>query len=116
MDIERKLLWWKYVESEIPQKFGWNILIINEPREIKMINSKISQVLELIYERRKIDSGSIKDSGGLHYDLFTLYSPTFAINFRDVYKGFAKEDRRLQRRESRNGWDYLIDKINIGEI
>jgi len=116
MDIERKLLWWKYIESEIPQMFGWNFLIINEPREIKIINSRICHALELVEERRKIDSGLIENCGGLHYDLFSLYSPTVEIDFRDVYDGFVKKDRMLQKRETRQGWNYLIDKIITGKI
>lgn len=116
MDNERKLLWWKYVETEIPQLFGWNFLLINEPREIKIINNNLCHALGLVEERRKIDSGLIKNSGGLHYDLFSLYSPTVEIDFKNVYTGFVRRDRRLQRRETRDGWDNFLDKIISGEI
>jgi len=116
MDIERKLLWWKYIESEIPQLFGWNFLIINHPREIKMINNRICYALEIIKEERKIDEGLIRNSEGLHYSLFTLYSPTIKINFNEVYGGLTKKDRRLQKRETIDGWNYFIDKIVNCEV
>ncbi len=116
MDIERKLLWWKYLESDIPQLFGWNFLLINEPREIKIINSKICNALKIVEERRQIDSGLIKKSDGFHYDLFTIYSPTVKIDFRNIYTGIVIRDRRLQRRETMDGWNLLVNQIVSGEI
>jgi len=116
MDVERKLLWWKYIESEFPQLFGWNFLIINELREIQMIQHKLCYTLEMIEERREIDSGIIRNSGGLHYDLFTLYSPTFKLDFNEIYRGSVKRDRRLQKRETFQGWNNFIDQIVLGEI
>ena len=116
MDITRKLLWWKYVEDEIHQLFGWNFLLINEPREIGSINNKLCYALEVIEERRQIDSGILKNSRGLHYDLFTLYSPTIKIDFNKIYSGCVKKDRRLQKRETRDGWNCFIDNIVFGEI
>ncbi|MCK4647564.1 hypothetical protein KAT24_01380 [Candidatus Pacearchaeota archaeon] len=116
MDIERKLLWWKYIESEIPQLFGWNFLLINEPREIQIITNNICYALEIVEEKREIDFGLIENSRGLRYDLFTMYSPAIEINFKEIYTGLVKKDRRLQKRETRDGWNYLINQIVCGEI
>ena len=116
MGVERKLLWWKYVENEIPQLFGLNFLIINEPREIKIINDRICYALEIVEERKKIDEGILWNSGGLHYSLFTLCSPTSKIDFNVVYGGLVKKDRVLQKRETKEGWNYFIEKIIGGEI
>ena len=117
MDIERKLLWWKYVEDEIHQLFGWNFLIINEPREIRIIKDKLCYALEVVEEEREIDYDMVKSSDRLHYGLFTLFSPTAKIDFRNVYQGRVYKDRRLQKRESGLiGWSHLIEQIVSGEI
>jgi hypothetical protein len=116
MNVERKLLWWKNVETEFPQLFGWNFLIINESREMKIVRDKICEALEIVQESRKIDSGVIMNSGGLHYDLFTMYSPTAKVSFCNVYEGSVKKDRRLYMRKTEKGWNSFIDKIASGQI
>ena len=116
MNVERKLLWWKFVESEEPQLFGWNFLLINEEREAKAIYDKICDELEVVEERKEIDSGAIPNSGAIHYDLFTLYSPKVCIDFSKIYEGCVKKDRRLQRRYSKEGWNQFIDLVVSGAV
>ena len=116
MNVERKLLWWKNVETEFPQLFGWNFLIINEPREIKIARDKICDALGIVQESKEIDSGNVDNSDGLHYDLFTMYSPTPKMDFGEVYEGLVRKDRKLYMRKTEKGWNSFIDKIASGEI
>lgn len=124
--IERQLLWYMY-STRIPERHFWNILLINEPREIKTIRQKLQEELNPLVEdttvslrpivsETAIDNGQIKNSGGLHYELFCLETMVSAINFANVYQGKVSWDRRLRPRKTAEGWFDFIDQIYRQEI
>lgn len=128
MDIERKLLWYRYSESE-PERHYWNILIINTPKIIKSLWQRIYRELtppvedttvsfDSIVSNNLIDEGKIRKSGGLHYEFRCLEATVAHIDFSKVYRGKVnkKGDRRLEPRESPEGWFDFRDKISRGEI
>jgi hypothetical protein len=124
-EIERKLLWYMY-STDIPERHFWNILLVNEPREIFGIRQKLREELNPLVEDTSvslnpivsetvIDNGKIENSE-LNYELFCLETTVSAVNFSNVYKGKVKWDRRLQPRKSKDGWFDFIDKIYRGGI
>ena len=123
--IERQLLWYMYSEN-VPERHYWNILIINEQREIDLARQKLYKELNPIVEGTNvslkpvvsetlIDKGKIKDSR-LVYELFCLETMVSSIDFSRIYQGRVRKDRRLQPRRSRSGWNDFIDKVYHGEI
>lgn len=113
--IERKLLYGMY-STPNPERHYWNILLINEPREIKIIQQKLYEALSPIVSRTQIDRGKINGDPRLHYELFCLESTVSKIDFLRVYQGKVKKDRRLFIRESSEGWLNFVDQIYNGKI
>ncbi len=123
--VERQLLWYMY-STDVPERHFWNILIINEQREIDLAKQKLREELNPIMEdtlvslkpivtETLIDGGKIEDSD-LRYELFCLETMVSAINFANVYQGKVNWDRRLQPRRRKTSWYDFIDKVYRGEI
>ena len=126
MGIERQLLWYMY-SIRIPERHFWNILLINEPDQILLIRQKLYKELNPLVEdttvslnpivsETTINKGKIKNSGGLHYELFCLEATVSAINFANVYRGKVNWDRRLRPRKTVAGWFDFVDQIYRQEI
>ena len=122
----QELLWYMY-STDIPERHFWNLLLINQPGQIRLIRQKLREELNPLVEGTSvslnpivsetlIDKGKIENSPELYYELFCLESTLSAINFSNVYQGKVKWDRRLQPRKSKDGWNDFIDKIYRGEI
>ena len=111
---ERKLLWEMYSLPN-PERHYWNILLINEPREIKIIQQKLYEALAPVISRTDIDKGKI-GMEKLHYELFRLESTVSEIDFSEVYQGKVKRDRRLFIREDPDGWLNFVDQIYNGRV
>ena len=114
-NIERQLLWYKHSEAN-PETHYWNILSINEPREISLLKQNLKEQLKPIEEERLISEGLIKGQSKLHYEIFCLVTPICELDFSKVYKGKVRYDRRLQPRKSKDGWNDLIEKAYLGKI
>jgi hypothetical protein len=112
--VERQLIWYMYSEPN-PERHFWNILGINEERELGIIKQNLYRELAPIVEEKWMYKGPIKDSY-LHYWLFCLETTAPKIDFSKVYQGKVKNDRRLIRRKTAEGWDDLIQKVYEGEI
>jgi hypothetical protein len=83
-------------------RYRYTFLIINEPREIERIKERIWQEMFPIAYLNKIDEGQIKNSRGLHYELFSFSTDKGKIEnpqkIYDVkYPKFGK-DRNLSER------------------
>ena len=113
--IERQIRWDRYSEDE-PERHHYNILIINRPKQISRTLQKLREQLATVVEEVPIDSGLIRHSGGLHYDLRTMVSTVLEPDFRKVYLGQIKRDRRLQPRTTPDGWLTLREDISRGLI
>lgn len=122
---ERQLLWYMYSANN-PERHFWNILLINEPGEIRTIKQKLHEELNPLVEdtlvsfnpivsQTTIDTGGIENSD-LRYELFCLEATVSAINFANVYQGKVEWDRRLRPRKSPEGWFDFRDKIYHGQI
>ncbi len=125
-ELERQLLWYVY-STEIPERHFWNVLLVNEPDQILLIRQKLNEELNPLVEdttvsinpivsQTLIDKGKIKNSGGLHYELFCLEATVSAINFSNVYQGKVEWDRRLRPRKTAAGWFDFRDKLYHGDI
>jgi len=117
-----------YMYSEnIPERHYWNILIVNEQREIDLARQKLYKELNPVVEGTNlslkpivtdtlIDKGKIRGSSKLAYEIFCLETVVSSIDFSKVYQGKVKKDRRLYPRKTRDGWNDFIDKVFHGEI
>ena len=123
--IERQLLWYMY-STDILERHFWNVLIVNEQREIDLARQKLYEQLNPIVEGTNlslkpivndtpIDKGKIRGSK-LVYNLFCLETVVSSIDFSKMYQGKVKKDRRLYPRKTKEGWFDFIDKIYSGEI
>jgi len=101
-----------YVKSTPePTIHHWNILIINQNREIERIT-------QLLFEELKpVDNFSVRTEGvageGLRYCLITLDSYGKSpenIELKKIYKGLIKKDRNLQERQSHDGLANYVDE------
>lgn len=113
--IERQIRWDRYSEAN-PERHYYNILIINRPGPMVRTLQKLREQLTPVVEEIPIDSGLIKRSGGLHYDLRTIVSTVPEPEFTKVYGGPIKRDRRLQPRKTPEGWIPLIEDLSRGRI
>ncbi len=81
----------------------WYFLIINEPREIGRILTRIYQQLQPILEEpTELTRGPIPNSGGLHFELLSLLTEKgeFPWNkYQAIYGGKWKKDRTLEKLE-----------------
>jgi hypothetical protein len=113
--MERQLRWYmENLESGV-NEFQWNVLVINEGREIRQILRRLHEQLAPVSDERIIDEGLIEGSGGLHYCIREMTSPEFRIDFSEVYKGMVVKDRRLQPKETSN-YEYLVDLISSDKL
>jgi hypothetical protein len=115
---KRKLLYYWDIQSQNPQIFVYHFLVQNNIREINQIKNKLFAQLKPLEETATLASGLISHSDGIHYDLFSVFSnlPEEFIDFKKIYEGKVKKDRRLQSRASEAGWDGLIKKIEQDKI
>lgn len=113
---ERKVVYDWNVISQIPQIFQYNFLVQNEPREIDHIRCKLFAQLKPLEESQTISDGLIRGSGGIHYAFFSVLSslPNEILDFRKIYDGKVKIDRRLHSRVSEQNWNDLIRKVEDG--
>jgi hypothetical protein len=124
-NIERQLLWYMYSKA-IPERHFWNVLIINEQRDIDLIRQKLREELnplvdDTLVSLNPIVNETLIDKGKtinpeLYYELFCLETTVSAVNFSNIYQGKVNWDRRLRSRKTRNGWNDFIDKVYRGEI
>ena len=113
--IQRKILWNRYSENN-PETHHYNFLIINKPGQIRSILQKLREQLATVVEEQPIDSGLIEKSRGLHYDLRTMSSTVLEPDFSQVYQGEIRRSRRLQPRQTSDGWYDFIKSVSIGDI
>ncbi len=114
--IDKQFLWYRESEAN-PERHTYNILIVNVTREIEIIMQRLRMQLKPVIDERRIACGMIRNSAGLHYELWELVSPVLEPDFSKIYQGKVKgEDRRLKPRQDPNDWNDLINKVSSGKL
>lgn len=121
--MERQIRYW--VEPASPPSTGeetlrWNVLVINEPREITGVHTKIKTTIPPTEDFRTLADGVVPKSGGLHYNLSSFYTHDIdprKVEWRMVYGGRVVEDRKLATRKTSKGLpNYVRNAIKKGEF
>lgn len=104
MQLERQVRWESQSEGN-PETHDTNVLIINKRREMGLILQRLTESLKPTEEPVVLGEGTIPHSG-LRYWLFQIKSygeaPCF-IDWKAIYDGEVKRDRKLAKRKSRDG-------------
>lgn len=89
-------------------RYEWTFLVVNVPTEITRIEERIFQKLRPD-EVRKLESGKIKFSGGIHYDFLAFNSDVGRIDEpSEIYRSSKiRKDRDLSPRKDIELTDYL---------
>lgn len=114
MKLERKIYWNREFNYPGEDVTSWYFLIVNKPREIKRIKTRIYEALAPTDNQENLDSNLIPGSDGLHYDLFKLESPR--CGFKDpkkVYNGRWKRERRLCTRQESSTLLNIIEQEGL---
>ena len=107
----------KYLLDEYKEKF--KIKYKNPKDYEKRFTKRIKLAIKLYIQLQPIIEETLIGSGrvdSLSYELFKLETTTPRIDFKEIYQGSVKQDRRFQSRRTQNGWNGLINKITSGEI
>ena len=90
----------------------WVFLIVNEPREIGRIKEKLFGQMAPVVDYATIDSGIVRNSGSLHYELFSFSTDKGRIErpgeIYDVNSVQFRKDRDLTA-EMTSGLSLLIN-------
>jgi hypothetical protein len=116
----RHLLWnvKSVPQSGDPPQQSWTFVIVNEPREIGLIEQRIREQLEPTENERTVTKGPISGPGGVHYKAITIDSYNGMrpddVDLRAVYGGPRKRDERLGSHRTPDGLQRYIDEMFAG--
>ena len=113
---QRQLLWnVKSIPEGDPPQQSWIFVIVNEPREIKIIEQRIREELSPTDQQQTVTRGLIQRSDGLHYKAITVdsYKRTTPedVNLRAIYKGPRRRDEKLGSHRTTDGLATYIDRM-----
>ena len=98
--------------EQIDYRYKYIFLIINSPREIGIIKERIWREMAPIVDFQKIDSGIARNSGSLHYDLFSFSTDKGKIeNPENIYNDTTRFSRDANLAEKMTDGLSLLMKV-----
>jgi ribosome biogenesis GTPase A len=110
LNMERQV-WWNFVPNTEEQLIDYFIVIINDSREIKKIQSRVITKLAPVDELRE----TAGPADNLRYKILSFISnrKIESWEFKRIYDGKVKRDERLYERQ--NGFEGL-ERYVIGRL